>query len=332
MLITALAVTACDSRQSGDTVTPDEKPVVVFADIDDKAYLPALFADYTRATGVDVTVRHAASDVLIDDIVGNRVSPAADLLWLSDVASLWRAAEEGALRPLASALIETNVPPVLRDPDGFWMGIGFRLGFIVFNAERVEARSIQDYASLASERFKDQLCLSSSGQPVNQRVLSTLIDALEIRRTERVVRGWIANLAQPVFATEKQLLAAIQIGDCAIGIASSAEFSRAASANSSFDLRRQIPDRVAIDAEGAGIARHAHNPDGAIRLLEWLSTRPVQSRHAVSRGAYAVQSDAERPAGLDAADYDIAAAPNVAALAMLEEEAALLAERTLYRE
>jgi iron(III) transport system substrate-binding protein len=153
--------------------------------------------------------------------------------------------------------------------------------------------------SLAEQRFAGDLCLSSSQNRVNQLVMSMLIDRLGVRETQTIVRGWIENLALPPLNSGDEVLAAIAKGQCKLGIVSS-------SVASATDLSLHTPAGAFADIDAIGIARHAHNPDGALVLLDWLTARsPISD----------IGSMSDKNAGL---------------FAWHQSEAILLAERVNY--
>ena len=74
----------------------NQEPIVVYASYADETYLPALFNGFTRETGIRVTVRYATTQSIVDDVIGKRGSPPADLLLTANVTGVWRAADKGA--------------------------------------------------------------------------------------------------------------------------------------------------------------------------------------------------------------------------------------------
>ena len=197
---------ACTPEQSAEE-QPALEPVVVYAAYSDREYLPALFEGYTKETGVAVIVRYGATPGIVDDVIDRRVSPGADLLLVPSVAEIWRAAEEGALRPIYSAFVHDRVPTWLRDPDEFWVALSYRTAVLVYNPDVVGADRLSAYEALAGAQFRGRVCLSSASLPINRSVIATLIDEIGIRNTELAVRGWVANLAMPTFDSEAEKMA-----------------------------------------------------------------------------------------------------------------------------
>ena len=76
------------------------EPVIVYAAEDSMSRLPGAFEEFTRLTGIHVTVRQRDAATIVSDVVNNHGSPPADVLLTPSVYGGWKAADEGALRPL----------------------------------------------------------------------------------------------------------------------------------------------------------------------------------------------------------------------------------------
>ncbi len=259
-----ILLAACDQTPDPATRAVRKEPVVVYAAFKDDAHLRTLFARYTDETGVLVIVRGGDTDVIVDDVIENHISPPADVLVTRSVTDAWRAAEEGALRPIPSdALQET--PAWSRDPDNLWAGFGHRIAVIARGDGATEFGDSVRYSDLADPQFGRELCLSSSTNAINQAIVAMLIHELGVRPAENVVRGWIKNLALPVFDSDDQVLDAIAGSQCKIGIVSS-------DATAGFDVPVSIPSPAIADIDALGIGRHARNSAGAAELVKWLMT------------------------------------------------------------
>lgn len=334
---TALLLLACGEqpeppaeRMTGPASGPPAEPVVVYASYDDANYLPQFFAGFTHETGIRVTVRNRDPKVNIDDVINDRGSPSADLLLAPDVHGLWRAADEGALRPLRDDRINSLVDERLRDPDGQWVALSFRTAVIAYDPDAIGGAAIGGYESLADAAYKDKLCVTSSELSVNRSLIAMLIDAEGIRPAEIIVRGWMANLLLPPFESEAALLDALDAGTCAVTIVSSAAvLSRYAEAG---DAAPAIytPDPAFADVEGIALVRHAKQAESATLFIAWLLADERQREHAAST--------ATMPANLAAADDGIftpyieaLAERNVNVAGWRDEDARALAQRARYR-
>lgn len=295
ILLGALLLNACESKQPSGA--PVREPVVVYAHgSPDDARLEPLFAAFTRASGIPVTVRYGESGALTEDVIADRGAPPADVLLTSNVADVWRAADRGALRPIAAASLE-RVTPATRDPDGLWAAFDAYYASVGV-ARRIARPQFSSYEHLAESKLRGEMCLSSSTLPVNRAVIATLIAKMGAQEAERVVRGWVRNLALPPFDTEEQLIAALRSGQCGYGI-----FSDTIETGK---LRRHDPSNRYYNVEGLGIARHARYPDSAQVLVEWML---AQDRRPSGNGE----------------------ALDVGTVGWLDEDARRLAERAGYR-
>ena len=333
VLIVTTLVASCSERETPaeaaeSAPTSNPEPIVVYASYADEAYLPKLFEAFTEKTGIRVTVKNADARKNVDDVIANRGSPPADLLLAPDVIGVWRAADEGALRPLGSEVITESVPELMRDPDGFWTAVSLRPVHIVFDTQQFSLSDIGNFEDLANPEFKGKLCLTSSTHAVNRSMIAKLIQSHGNKATELIVRGWVTNLALPSFTSETELLRAVGAGTCGVGIVSSAEVrgNRSSEGAARIGANQLVPVHGRVEA--AGINRHAREPAAARQLLEWMVTKPVQTRHTTRFGAAPVFNGAYKDA---ASLSEWVGGVNLGAAAWLDEDAVKLAERAGYR-
>ncbi len=305
---------AC-SRDAPPQPEPQQTPaeadaVVVYAAYEDKTYLPALLNGFTQETGTVTIVRNGEAPEIIDDILLKRATPPADILITPSVAGAWRVAEEGELRPNFSTVVAA-MPVPLTDPDRYWTALSYRTAVIAYDEDAVDPAALHAYEDLAAADLRRKLCLSTSSLAINRAVVAMLIHKLGKRDAELAVRGWVANLAQPPFDTQAQLLGAISRGECALGIVSS-------SAVTGSRLGVHAPAELYFDIEAIGVTRHARNPEAAAALVDWLLTPEILAQHAAQTAAL--------PATGPVPDLQ-----SIMLVAEGLEEAVRLAERARYR-
>jgi iron(III) transport system substrate-binding protein len=253
-----------------------------------------IFERYTAETGVRVRWLTDAAPVLIERIAAEGANRRADLFMAVDAGSLWQAAERGLLQPLASAALEAAVPAHLRDPQGRWVGLSLRARTIVHSTERVQPDELTTYAALAEPQWRGRLCLRSSKKVYNQSLTAMLIERLGVAETERILRGWVANLATAPFADDTLLAQAIAAGQCDVGIINTYYLARLQQDTPGFAVAVAWPDQdaagVHVNISGAGVVAGSSNAHAAQALLEWLASDEVQQQFAALNLEYPVRA------------------------------------------
>lgn len=278
---------------------PPPPPVQVLASTAVEDPLTGHLEAFTRETGIPVDVSWGNSSEHADRLIGKSGEPV-DVIVTDNAADIWRAADRGALRPIESAALEAQ-PAYLRDPDKYWGALGVRFHAIYHhNDVRPVVASVHD---LGNAGYAGRICVSSSRLPANRSLVAYLIEADGVRETERLVRRWIRNLAQPPFDSEEQLREAVSDGVCDYGIASW-NGSESAAGVAAFVSQPRTLEITAI-----GVNRHAVHADAAQRLVDWLLR--------------------ERAVEFQVADGDLP--PPVRIAGWRDEEARLLADRAGYR-
>lgn len=248
----------------------------------------------------DVVVHAGERDEIVTSLINRAERPAADVLVTAGVGDIWRAAERGALRPLAGDAFSA-VPEALKDPDRAWVAVGFTPALIAV-AGGLDASAVRHYADLGAPAAAGRLCLVSSADPRMRALLAMLIETYDERRAEDIVRLWVRNLALPPFETQDALLTALEAGACTMAIVFGAVDVRA--------TRTVYPDVVYFTSPGVGISRHAPRPDAAQRAIDYLVSR--------------LSAD-------DPAQFDGIGTAQAGTAGWLDEDARRLAERAGYR-
>lgn len=260
-----------------------------------------LFAEYSKTTGTPVRAVTDDAGPLIQRLRTEGADTPADLLITVDAGDLWFAADQGLLAPLESATLAAHIPANLRDPGNRWFGLAARARTIAYSTQAFTperfAAEVTGYADLAGPSWKGKLCLRSSKHVYNRSLVAALIARYGEPKTEEIVRGWIANLATEPFSSDTLLIEAIIAGQCSVGIVNHYYLGRMIAEKGTVPVAIRWPDQdgagVHINISGAGLTTHAKNRDGAVKLLEWLSTPAVQARFAAANQEYPANPQAE---------------------------------------
>jgi len=294
-----------------------------------------LFDAYTEKTGVKIKYITDKAAPLLARLQGEGKNSPADMLMTVDAGNLWQAAEKGVLAPVKSELLDKNIPPHLRDPEGRWFGLSVRARTIVYSTDRVKESDLSTYENLADPRWKERLCLRTSKKVYNQSLVAMMIAEKGQEATEATVKGWVNNLATAPFSNDTKVMQAIAAGQCDVGIVNTYYYGRLMKKNQDTRLALFWPNQqsrgVHINISGAGITTNAKNRQQAIKLLEWLSGAEAQNIFASLNMEYpanpAIKADATVSAWGEFKQDQL----NVARAGELQASSVMLMDRAGYK-
>jgi iron(III) transport system substrate-binding protein len=243
-----------------------------------------LFDAFTKDTGIQVKVLTDKEGPLLEKLRAEGTNTPADVLLTVDAGNLWQAANQGLLKPVNSAKLKANIPAHLRDPGNQWFGLSVRARTIFFNKDKVKPAELSTYEALADGKWKNRLCLRTSKKVYNQSLVGMLIAEHGEAKTEKIVKGWVSNLATDVFPDDTKMLEAIGAGQCDVGIANTYYYGRLLKKSPNMPIgifwANQKTSGTHVNVSGAGVTKHAKNEKGAIKLIEWLSSDKAQNLYA----------------------------------------------------
>jgi iron(III) transport system substrate-binding protein len=246
----------------------------------------ALYAGFTKQTGIKVNRIEAGEDALIERIRNEGERSPADVLVTVDTGRLWRAEQLGLFQPVKSKLLEARIPESFREPRGHWFGFSMRARVIAYNKDKVRPGEIQTYEELADPKWKGRLCMRSSTNIYNLSLMGALIDHLGEQKAEAWAKAVRANLAQDPKGGDTDQLKAVAAGQCDVTISNQYYYARLA--RSEKPDERKIAERVGIvfpnqktwgahvNISGAGILKHAPHREAAVKFLEYLASDEAQ--------------------------------------------------------
>jgi len=255
-----------------------------------------IFEQYTKETGVKINYRTGSDGILIQTIKSEKENTPADVLITVDAGNLWFAKSQGILEKVESKKLSKNIPGHLKDRDNNWFAFSIRARTIVYHQDRVKPEEIESYENLASEKFKDRLCLRTSKKVYNQSLVSMLIHELGEEKAKAIVSGWTKN-AVTITKDDTKLLKAIEAGQCDVGIVNTYYFGRQQKEKKDYPIKIYWPNQksygVHINVSGAGVIRYSKNKELAKKFLEWLSEKNAQTTFAQVNLEYPVRMDVD---------------------------------------
>ena len=246
----------------------------------------ALYAGFTKATGIKVNRIEAGEDALIERIRSEGARSPADVLITVDAGRLWRAEQAGLFQPVKSQVLESRIPESLREPGGHWFGFSQRARVIAYNKAKVKPGEITRYEDLADAKWKGRVCMRSSTNIYNLSLMGALIDHLGEPKAEAWASGVRANLAQDPKGGDTDQLKAVAAGQCDVTVSNQYYYARFARSDKADE--RAVAEKVAlvlpnqatwgthVNISGGGVAKNAPNRDNAIKFLEYLASDAAQ--------------------------------------------------------
>ncbi|WP_187830167.1 extracellular solute-binding protein [Siccirubricoccus phaeus] len=258
----------------------------------------ALYAEFTKETGIRVRLIEGDADQLIERIRNEGANSPADVFITVDAARLARAAHAGVLAPVQSQVIAGRVPEGLRDPGGTWFAVSQRARVIMYDKERGAPQGLTRYEDLADDRFRGMICVRSSNHPYNISLAASILAANGPERTEEWAKGVAANLARPPQGGDRDQFRAIPAGQCQLAISNTyylAAFGASQRAEDQalfqrigviFPNQGQGDRGAHVNISGAGLVKTAPHRADAIRFLEFLVSDKAQEMFALGNMEY----------------------------------------------
>ena len=291
-LAAALLLAGC-GEQAPPADAADAGPTLVVYTARNEQLVRPLFERYTAETGVRIEYMTDKEAPLMERLAAEGATSPADVLITVDAGNLWQAAERGLLRPLASPVLEGAIPAHLRDPQGRWFGLSVRARTVIYNRDRLPAEEAPaTYAELATPEWQGRLCLRSANKVYNQSLVAMTIAAEGEAAADAMVRGWVANLAAPPFASDDEVIQAVAAGRCDVGIVNTYYLGRLQRDTPGLPVAIAWPDQgegqrgVHVNVSGAGVTTHAPHPAEAQAFIEWLSLSTAQAMFAAENLEY----------------------------------------------
>ncbi len=257
--------------------------VVVYSARNEQLIKP-MFDAFTKETGIAVKFVTDKEGPLMQRLKAEGANTPADVLITVDAGNLWEAANEDLLQPANSEVLEKNIPAHLRDPQNRWFGLSVRARTIAYNTQKVKPGDLSTYEDLAGPKWKGRLCLRTSKKVYNQSLVGMLIAQHGEAESEKIVRGWVANLATDPFSDDTKTLEAIAAGQCDVGLVNTYYYGRLMKKDPKLPLALFWPNQngsgVHVNVSGAGVTKHAKHKAEAVKLLEFLSSSDAQNLFA----------------------------------------------------
>jgi iron(III) transport system substrate-binding protein len=245
----------------------------------------ALYADFTKQTGIKVNRIEAKEDELLERLKNEGAASPADVFITVDAARLAKADELGLFAPVKSKIIESRIPANLRTDN--WLAFSTRARVFVVNPAMVNVADVQSYGDLVNTKLKGQVCTRSGSHPYNISLLASIIAHSDEARAEAWARGVVQNFARAPKGGDTDQIKGVAAGECGVAIANTYYIARILRSDKAEDrkiasaIKIVWPEQASglgahINVSGGGMLKTAPHKEAAKKFLEYLASDSAQ--------------------------------------------------------
>lgn len=249
----------------------------------------ALYAEFTRQTGIKVNQIQASDEAILERLKSEGKASPADVILLADAARLWKAENEGLFQPMHSPALLAAIPKDLQ-AHGQWVGFTTRARLIVYDKSKVKPEQIRNYDDLARPEFKGMVCTRSGTHPYMLSLLSSMIEHQGEAKSEAWAKAVVGNLARTPRGGDTDQIKGVISGECGVALTNSYYFVRLLKSSKADEKEgaaklgyvwpNQSTSGTHVNVSGGGIAKSAPHPEAARAFLEFLASPLAQAQLA----------------------------------------------------
>ena len=265
--------------------------------------LEPILEAYTKKTGVEFQTVYAPKG-LAARLKAEGERTEADLVLTVDISRIKELADTGLLAPLASDILNKNVPSYLRDANDRWTALSLRARIIAVSKERVGKQAITTIEDLASPKWQGRVCSRKGSHVYNRAVLASLIAHNGEEAAKNWTLGIVDNLARRPQGNDRAQAKAIYSGQCDVALMNTYYYGKMKFAKDKPEQQKWA-DSIEIaffnqDGRGqhvnisaAGITQGSKRKELARAFLEWVTSEEAQQIYTKVNFEYPVNPNAQ---------------------------------------
>jgi iron(III) transport system substrate-binding protein len=263
----------------------------------------ALYANFTKQTGIKINRIEAGEDALLARIQSEGAKSPADVFLTVDAGRLSTAEQAGIFAPVNSLILNAQIPTHLRMTSNTWFGFSTRARLIIVDKAKIPVGAIKTYADLADPKWKGQICTRSGSHVYQLSLLSAMIEHEGAAKAETWAKGVAANLARTPRGGDTDQIKSVAAGECTIALANSYYYGRLLNSSKPDEIalvektRAIFPDQEGqgthINVSGGGVLKYAPNKANAVKFLEYLASDQAQAYFADGNNEWPVTKTAK---------------------------------------
>lgn len=255
--------------------------------------------EFTKETGIKVNTVYV-KDGLAERLKQEGEHSQADVVLTVDISRLEELVQADVTQPIASDVVNANVPAHLRGDN--WVALTKRARAVYSSKERVgKLPASFTYQDLAKPEFKGKVCVRSGKHPYNVSLLASMI----AHDGEAAAKAWLeglkANLAQKPQGGDRDQVKAIMEGKCDYALGNSYYLGaminnekepeqKAWAAAVEINFPNQETTGTHINVSGVALAKFSPNKEEALKLIDFLTGDVAQRQYAEDNNEYPVKA------------------------------------------
>ncbi len=291
-LLLCTVLTACSGGDDGLTLYSGRAEVQV----------KPVLAEFTKATGIKVSVRYGASAELAAQIAEEGSRSRADLFWAQDAGALGSVDARQLLAPIPPAVAAT-VDKRFRAPDDNWVGLSGRARVVVYDPRKVPAGDLPaSVFALTDPKWKGRIGIA----PTNGSFQS-FVTAMLIQSGEGPTRSWLQGIKANdprTYPSNDLIVKAANDGQLDVGLVNHYYlFQLASEIGQDRTVARNhytagTDPGALVNVAGIGILKSSDQQTEAARLVEYLLSEPAQRHFAEHNFEYPLRAGVATAPGL----------------------------------
>lgn len=276
VLALGAGATGCGSGDDEPTAGPDG---ITLYNAQHEDLMVELTEAFTKETGIEVALRNGSDLELANQLVQEGDRSPADVFVTENSPAMQLVDGRELFAPVASATVG-QVPARYRPEDRSWVGFAARQTVFVYNPTKPAGQALpSSIMDLADPRWKGRFGYSPTGADF-QAVVSAVLALEGPERTKAWLAGLKANAV--AFKGNIKVMSAVNKGEIEGGIiyhyywyqdqAEAGEDSK----NTKLHVFAPKDPGAFTSVSGAGILKSTDNPEGAQRLLAFLTGKVGQ--------------------------------------------------------
>ena len=257
-----------------------------------------LFDTFTAQTGIAVKVIFANKGLIERVRTEGKRSPA-DVILTTDIGRLHAARDVS--QSVTSPLLKRHIPTIARGANDKWFGLTWRARVIYASKARVRERELR-FEDLTDAKWRGRICLRSGQHPYNIALFGALLDAMGEAKFKTWLAGLKANLAAKPSGNDRAQVRRVYGGGCDLAIGNTYYMGQMQT-NEKKPEQKDWADSVRIifphmpnggahmNVSGMAMAKYAPNRAHALKLMEFLISKPAQELDAQVNYEYPIRAD-----------------------------------------